>query len=255
MFDKTAYGIVIAIIFITLVVLFCAVLVKLYIHKIKTYTQVIYQKDVDFQKALNETIVETQEQVLNNISQELHDDAGQQLSAINFRLENLKLDSNDFRHALEPVSEAVNELSRSVRNISHSLNNQLLLRQDIIKAIENETQRISQGSSLTIQFSCREKSSREFSTNEKIVIYRIFQEAMSNILKHSKATFVDVRIKTQPFFEMTIIDDGRGFERVLERQSLGISGMEHRAAMINYRLQINSIPGNGTTLTLAEQRD
>src|SRR5690606_25326624 len=115
MLSNVAFGIIIGLIFIALVVLFCIVLVKLYINKIKTYTKVIYEKDLNFQKTLNSSIIETQEQVLNNVSQDLHDDAGQQLTYINFQLENLKLDSPEMRQILDPISQSLSQLSASVR--------------------------------------------------------------------------------------------------------------------------------------------
>jgi cell division protein ZapA (FtsZ GTPase activity inhibitor) len=68
MLNNVAFGIVTLLIIISLIVMFCILLVKLHIRKIKNYTKVIYEKDLDFQKAINTTIIETQEQVLNNIS-------------------------------------------------------------------------------------------------------------------------------------------------------------------------------------------
>jgi glucose-6-phosphate-specific signal transduction histidine kinase len=98
MVKDIAFGIIISLLFISLVVLFCVIIIKLYVQKIKKYNKELYQKDLDHERNLNTTIVETQEQVLQNISQELHDDAGQQLTVINFQLENLKLDR--LRHFL-----------------------------------------------------------------------------------------------------------------------------------------------------------
>src|SRR5690606_6684395 len=109
--SNIAFGILIAVFFISLIVLFCVLIVKLYINKIKTYTRVIYEKDLEFQRTLNTTIIETQEQVLTNISHDLHDDAGQQLTYINFQLENLKLDSPDLQNIMAPVSESLTQLS------------------------------------------------------------------------------------------------------------------------------------------------
>jgi glucose-6-phosphate-specific signal transduction histidine kinase len=83
---KIALGILLSIAFTCLIFLFCLALIKLYIKKIKEHNQ----KELNFQKELNTTIIETQEQVLNNISQDLHDDAGQQLTYINLQLEYLK---------------------------------------------------------------------------------------------------------------------------------------------------------------------
>ncbi len=253
MLSEIAFGIVIAVMLISLIILFCILLGRLYIGKIKNYTALIYQKDLDFQKTLNTTIIETQEQVLNNISQDLHDDAGQQLTYINFQLENLKLDSPELNTELQPLSDAVRELSESIRSISHSLNHHFLMQQDLMKAIDTEVQRLRKNK--TIKFDLKIQSGqKEFSINEKIVVYRIFQEAINNIFKHSKATAVHIVINIDPFV-MEISDNGRGFDTISGKESklsLGLSNMVHRAKIIGYQLAINSEPGKGTTIKLSE---
>ena len=253
MVNNVAFGIITGVIFISLIALFCVLLVKLYIHKVKTYTEVIYQKDIAFQVALNTTVIETQEQVLNNISQDLHDDAGQQLTYINFQLENLKLDSPEWHETLSPISKSVNSLSESIRSISHSLNNHLLTQQDIVKAIRTEVERLSKNGRIVLQFMCKETLSKDISANDKIIIYRIFQEIINNIFKHSSATFVDIKLTTRPHFELIVSDDGRGFNHGENKSpTLGLQGMKERAAIINYKLDIQSIPGTGTTIKLSE---
>jgi signal transduction histidine kinase len=254
MLNNIAVGIIIGLLFVSLVIIFCIVLIKLYINKVKTYTQQLYQKDIDFQKSLNQTILETQEQVLNNISQDLHDDAGQQLTYINFQLENLKLDSAELNTLLEPLSQSVGNLSSSIRSISHSLNNQLLLQQDLFKAITNEVERLQKNPKIKIVLSQEEQTKKEFTANEKIVIYRIFQEIINNTLKHAKAKQISISITATPSFTMSIHDNGKGFDKnvVGNKQSLGLQNMTNRAAIINYELTINSEIGVGTTITLSE---
>lgn len=249
-----AFGIVISLLFICLVILFSVVLIKLYINKVKNYTQQLYQKDIDFQKSLNETILETQEQVLNNISQDLHDDAGQQLTYINFQLENLKLDSPELQSLLEPVSQSVGNLSSSIRSISHSLNNQLLLQQDLFKAIENEVERLQKNKKVVLTFEQENVTKKVFSANEKIVIYRIFQEVINNAFKHAKAKQISVVLKTSPKFSMTIIDNGKGFELESDskKSTLGLKNMSNRAIIIGYNLAVQSEVGVGTTIVLSE---
>jgi signal transduction histidine kinase len=248
-----AFGIVIGLMFVSLVILFCVLFGKLYIRKIRSYTQVIYQKDIDFQKTLNSTIIETQEQVLHNISRDLHDDAGQQLTFINFQLENLKLDSPELHLVLAPLSESVGNLAGSIRSISHSLNNQLLMKQDLLKAIRSETERLQHNGSVAINLTT-DNGGKVFSTNEKIVIYRIFQEIINNAFKHAKAGAIDIGIHTNPTFMMTVRDNGKGF-RTAEaeaKNTLGMQNMRERAAAIGYTLQIDSEPGTGTTIILSE---
>ncbi|HEX9978994.1 MAG TPA: ATP-binding protein [Flavobacterium sp.] len=255
MLYDVAFGIIIVLIFISLVVLFCVLLGKLYIHKIKNYTRLIYQKDIDFQKVLNTTIMETQEQVLNNISQDLHDDTGQQITYINFQIENLRLDSAVLYEALEPLSQSVQQLSSSIRSISHSLNNQMVLQQDLIKAIKTETERLEKNGRLEIEFLCTEGRGK-FSTEEKILIYRIFQEIISNVLKHSKATKINIDISFLPLFRMEIRDNGKGFDpkAISGNVSLGLKGMQERAAIINYDLTVDSTIGKGTVVTISEKQ-
>lgn len=254
--EKIALGIIIGLFFISLIVLFCVLVVKLYINKVKNYTKVIYQKDIDFQKALNQTIIETQEQILNNIAQDLHDDVGQQLTYINFQLENLKLDNTDFKPVLDPLSESLGHLSHSIRSVSHSLSNQLLVQQNIIKAITSEVKRLQKNSKINIKFSLESDTGKEYSTNEKIVIYRIFQEIINNCLKHAKATEIRININTNPYFKMTVKDNGKGFDYdkiKTNTKTLGIHNMRARAAIINHELHITSKIGEGTTIELYEK--
>ena len=257
MLKDIAFGIIIALLFVTIVVIFCVIIIRMYIQKTIKHNQIIFQKDLDFQKTINNTIIETQEQVLQNISQELHDDAGQQLTVINFQLENLKFDSQEFDSALSPISKSVNALSKSIRSISHSLNNQLLSQQNLVKAIEIEINRLKENKSLTINFVHDASNEKIFSTNEKIVLYRIFQEIINNILKHAKANAIDIEIKTNPKFELKVSDNGQGFdlENITNKNhSLGIKNIIERAKIINFEAQIFSEINKGTIVTISVLR-
>lgn len=254
--NSIAFGIIIGFLFISLLVLFCILIVKLYINKIKNYTQQLFQKDIDFQKAINTAMVETQEQVLNNISQDLHDDAGQQLTYINFQLENLKLDYPKWNDVLDPLSQSVGHLSQSIRNISHSLNNQLLLQQDVVKAIATEVERLQKNPKTKLKLSVSQDIKKELNANEKIVIYRIFQEITNNCFKHAKATEIDIQIKTYPAFVLRVSDNGKGFNYPGAKEgkrTLGLQNMEQRAHIIHYDLTIVSKINEGTTITLSEK--
>lgn len=254
--DQIVIGIIIGFIFIGLILFFCVILIRLYFNKIKKYTQLLHQKDLDFQKAITQTVIETQEQVLNNISQDLHDDAGQQLTYINFQIENMKLDSPELQQALEPLSQSVGNLSKSIRSISHALNNQLLLQQDLIKAIATEIKRLQKNNKVDIAYSFEEIAMKKFDANEKIIIYRIFQECINNSFKHAKATKMSISIRTSPHFEMVIADNGKGFDATNKQNklSLGLLNMTSRATSIAYHLVIKTQIGSGTEITLSENK-
>ena len=247
-----AFGIIISLLFISLVVLFCAVIIKLYIQKIKEHNL----KELTFQKTLNTTILETQEQLLNTISQDLHDDAGQQLTVINFQLENLKLDHPDCEHNLSPISESVSHLSESLRKISHSLNSNWLSENGLIQAITLEVNRLQKNKTIPISMQVSEIT-KKWTAEEQIVIFRIFQECINNTLKHSKAKEIHVNIESNPVFKITLHDNGIGFDfqkAIQKNDSIGIKNCIQRAAMIQYTFDIQSKPNNGTTVVLQENK-
>ncbi|WDF65982.1 sensor histidine kinase [Flavobacterium sp. KACC 22763] len=254
--NQIVLGIIIAFIFIGLILFFCVILIRLYFNKIRKYTELLHEKDLNFQKAITQTVIETQEQVLNNISEDLHDDAGQQLTYINFQIENMKLDSPELEKILEPVSQSLGNLSKSIRSISHALNSQMLLQQDVIKAIIIEIERLQKNNKIQIIYSFEEIVVKKFSDNEKIIIYRIFQECISNILKHAKASKMNVSITTKPHFKMTITDNGKGFNSADKKDqlSLGLTNMANRANSIAYHLTVESEVGSGTKITLSENK-
>ncbi|MFB9079304.1 sensor histidine kinase [Flavobacterium procerum] len=254
--NQVVIGIIIAFLFIGLILFFCVILIRLYFNKIKKYTEMLHEKDLNFQKAITQTVIETQEQVLNNISQDLHDDAGQQLTYINFQIENMKLDSPELEKTLEPLSQSLGNLSKSIRSISHALNSQLLLQQDVIKAIITELKRLQKNNKIDIVYSFEEIEVKKFSDNEKIIIYRIFQECINNVFKHAKASKMSVFITTSPDFKMIISDNGKGFNSAEKKGklSLGLINMANRANSIAYDLDVKSQVGSGTEITLSENK-
>lgn len=253
--NQVVIGIIIAFLFIGLILFFCVILIRLYFNKIKKYTEMLHEKDLNFQKAITQTVIETQEQVLNNISQDLHDDAGQQLTYINFQIENMKLDSPELEEILEPISQSLRNLSKSIRSISHALNSQLLLQQDVIKAIITEIKRLQKNNKIDIVYSFEEIEVKKFDDNEKIIIYRIFQECINNIFKHAKASKMSIFVTTSPCFKMLITDNGKGFDSDKKSKlSLGLINMTSRANSIAYHLAVESQVGSGTKITLSENK-
>lgn len=252
--SNIAAGIFVGILFISLLILFCVLIIKLYINKIKTYTKLIYEKDLAFEKTLSTTILETQDQVLNDISEELHDDAGQQLTYIRFLVENLKLDKPELEETLEPVSHSVTLLSQSIRRASHSLNSQLMVKQNLVKAIKGEVDRLMQAGRIQVDFKTDNEEVKSLDAKAQIVIYRIFQETINNILKHSGATVITVAIADAPKFKLSVSDNGRGFDYNTIKKGtsgMGLGNLVSRAAIIDLDATIESTPGKGTTITLS----
>ena len=248
---NTAFGIIIILIFISLILVFCLQIVKLYIKKINEHNQ----KEIQFQKTLTATVVETQNQVLENISQDLHDDAGQQLTVINFQLEQLKLDLQDNGSKLAGISNSVLQLATSLRKISHSINPNWLENMGLLNAIKAEATRINDYKRINISTSCDDETPLKIEKEAEIVLFRIFQETINNILKHAKASEIKISINTNPKLKIEIVDNGIGFniENEQFKNAIGLQNCKNRAQLINFAYQIISEINKGTTVVLIEK--
>lgn len=248
--ENIVKGIIINVLFISLIILFCILLVKLYIKKTKEHNQ----KELAFQKTLTQTILETQEQVLNNLAQELHDDAGQQLTAINFQIENLKLDQPQWQPQLQPIGESVQQVAQTIRSLSHSMTHQLLLQNTLSDVMEKEIKRLNRNSRVALVFQY-DKQEIGLPENEKIILYRIFQECLNNALKHAQANQILVRWLASDPKTLLITDDGVGFEPDWNsNHSMGLTTMQQRAMLIGYELTIISHLGKGTEIIIIDKK-
>jgi signal transduction histidine kinase len=250
--SNIVFGVFIAFLLLCLVILFCIILLKQYIFKIKKYNKVIYEKEIEQQKAVNQTIIETQEETLNNISEELHDDAGQQLTYINFQLENLKLTNPEIKDNIIPLSDSVGYLTTSIRNLSHSINSHKFKNFKLVDSIRNELEKVNKLNVLDCRLYLKEGFDYIFSTNENIVLFRIFQEILNNALKHSKAQKFSLTIAQVPYLHFEFKDDGVGFSEENDQimSSLGIQNIKKRAQLINFSFEFHSEINQGTLIRL-----
>ncbi len=214
----------------------------------------IYEKEITFQKTLNSTILETQEHILNRISRDLHDDAGQQLTVINFQLEHFKLDWPNAASELSPVSESLAHLSDTLRQVSHSLNNQWLSQNGLLGAIKQEVERLKKNKFIQVEFA-ENPIRKSFKPEEQIVLFRIFQECLNNTFKHARANQIFISISENPFFCLRIEDNGVGFDasKTHFSQGIGLANCKQRAAVIEYEFEIQSQINSGTKIMLREK--
>lgn len=247
---NNAIGIIITFLFVCMAVLFCAILIKVHFVKIKKYNQLLFEKQLEQQKAVNQAALEAQEETLNNIALDLHDDAGQRLTVLNLQIEQLKHQNPQMVAALQPIKETVREVSHNLRNLSHSLTTNSLKKLSLIQAIQEEMQRVDRLEHISFKSEIDQPAAFNFSTEEKVIIYRIFQELLNNMLKHSQATEFSVSVENPENPIFTFKDNGVGFEKSQIATSNGIDNIESRAKLINYQVLVKSAAGHGTIIIL-----
>ncbi|HRH44247.1 MAG TPA: two-component regulator propeller domain-containing protein [Pyrinomonadaceae bacterium] len=220
---------------------------------------VIYQNRISYLRNIAETktkfsqqLIESQEAERKRIAAELHDGLGQNLVVIKNRaMLAIKKGDDKERVAkeLDNISETVTQALEEVREITNNLRPQLLDRIGLTKAINSMLKKVSGVIEIESEI---DNIDRVFNEIGEISIYRIIQESLNNVIKHSGATKVSVKIKrTENNILLIIEDNGKGFdlENVnLNGSGLGLVGLKERSQLLNGELQINSEIRKGTTI-------
>jgi two-component system sensor histidine kinase DegS len=200
-------------------------------------------------------ILKAEEDERQRIARELHDDTMQTLVAIAHRAQsgvNNTLTKEDAKW----IRDTSLRVTEDVRRISLNLRPSVLDEMGLIPAIRWLVDCFNQEGDINIKFDVQGKE-RELRQEFDIHIFRIIQEALNNIKRHSNATSAWVTLKfSTGNLAITIHDNGRGFSRpsgngvLIATGKLGITGMKQRTKLINGTLKIDSGRGNGTTISL-----
>jgi two-component system sensor histidine kinase UhpB len=201
-------------------------------------------------------VVAAQEAERQRIARDLHDETGQSLTAIGMGLRGLsgKLgprnkDAMTTLHKLETLTaDSLKELQRLMTDLRPSHLDDL----GLSAALRWYTARIQEHSSLNVRVDIH-GDERDLDDAMKITIFRIIQESLNNIIKHAQATQVNIHVHFEPErVRINVFDNGIGFDRDqvqqrrTNRPSLGIAGMEERAALLGGTVNVQSRPGYGT---------
>jgi signal transduction histidine kinase len=197
-------------------------------------------------------LIVSQENERNRIAMELHDSVGQKLLLIKnqvlSRIRNVK--ENKEAEVLLNVSDLTDEIISEIRNITHNLRPQYLDQLGLNVAIETITEKISELSSLNIIHEIESEINSAISKSDQINFFRIIQESLNNIVKHSHADEVFLRIKKENnFVLLEIRDNGKGFKDYDVKTGTGLISMKERAKMLEAELEIISNE-NGTKVMM-----
>ena len=209
------------------------------------------------QEAFSRQLIESQEQERKRIAAELHDSLGQTLLVIkNYALMalNTGTDENPMREHVAEISDAATLSIEEVRQIAHNLRPYQLERLGLTNTLQTMLRQIANASDIGFTFEV-DPIDGLLSKDEEISLYRIVQEAVNNILKHSGASEARVLIKLAgEEIQLTIADDGRGFtlepvgQTELQKRGFGLAGSAERVRMLGGTQTIQTAPDRGTTI-------
>lgn len=254
--EEILITIVVASVFFILIGSFLLMIVFVFLRRQRKNKEEKEEMRNRFEQTLLKTQLEIQEQAFTYISQEIHDNIGQILSLARLNLNTFG--SFVSEEKLNQTDELMGKAIKDLRDLSHNLQNNRIHDVGIIESIR----RLLASLEKTGRFRTSFQSSDNFhilDAKTDIILYRMIQEIINNIIKHAAASIIQVSISSEnentPAAEtvIRISDNGIGFDTSvlqMERSGIGLQNIINRAKMINTTVLVNSTPGEGTTITL-----
>jgi PAS domain S-box-containing protein len=199
-------------------------------------------------------VTQVQEEERKRISRELHDDTVQALVALSRQLEMLEHEepSPSSKRRIADMVSLVDSTLGGLRRFTRDLRPPMLDDLGLEPALEWLVQSTSEREGLVLTLHVKGEA-RRLESDVEVALYRIAQEAVSNVIKHAAATQVEITLEySTSEIELLVRDNGRGFlagsRRPVEAGGLGLIGMHERAEMLSGTLSVESEPGRGTSL-------
>lgn len=208
-------------------------------------------------RELSSYLENIREEERKHISREIHDELGQQLTLLKLDLMQIckKLDPGE-KEIIEKMKQAdqlLAETMKSVRKIATQLRPSILDNLGLVSALEWQSREFEKNFGIPCVFESL-LYEPHFSTKQSNALFRIYQEALTNIARHSGATRVDaVLSQEENRMVLEIRDNGKGFNanEMAHKKTLGLKGMQERALMIDGDFKIESTPGQGTYILIS----
>jgi two-component system NarL family sensor kinase len=256
MLSTSTQGVIIYIVGSVLLILilagFAALIIFKYQQRQNNYYQTIENLKITYQNSLLQSQVEMQEQTFQNISREIHDNIGQKLTLVKLLLNTQNLSTDDksktnTNDSVNIITEVINDL----RDISRSMSSTLILGNGLIKALEMEIAQLQKLQIYNISFSVT-GDTIFLDSDKELIIFRIVQEALNNILKHARATIISINLHyTSLSIMLKISDNGIGFNKYKnEHIGTGLQNMERRTSLLNGFFNVESNRRKGTYIEI-----
>ena len=197
---------------------------------------------------------EVQEYVMAGVAKDLHDNIGLQMTFMSLELQRIKMLNPTIANAVRPIEEQIDNTRAEVSMLSKSLNSELIETNGLIYTIEQEVGRVQKLNKYDVRLE-HDETNPEFNKEQKIIVFRIFQEIMNNTLKHAQGKNIYISFRGRNGFEMIISDDGKGFDLAQmmgPSRGSGLKNIKGRAERAKLVCTIESEINKGTTFTFKQ---
>lgn len=216
-----------------------------------------HKKHIDQRNALQQTLLraelEIREQTLQHVGRELHDNIGQMASLIKINLNTINLDNREKAAGkLEDVRSLMRQLITDLKMLSVQLNSDRIVQLGFMRGLEGEVERLNRMEGFDVALAV-EGNVCELTPDTTVILYRMVQEVINNIVKHSGAKHIAIAVDgTDNLLRICLRDDGTGFDKdaKIKQGGAGLINLQSRAKQIGAQLSIQSAPGQGTDVMI-----
>ncbi|MBP6389268.1 MAG: hypothetical protein KA175_08940 [Flavobacteriales bacterium] len=207
---------------------------------------------VELQRKRDQEVItaerEATQQTLGEVGRELHDNVGQLLTVAQMGLADV-LDEGAADPRLRAALGALEDGIEEVRRLGRTLNSDMWQHRTFVDAVSAEASRVERMGRVRAHLRIIGEPT-ELSPDTKTVLFRVFQEIMSNALKHAHADTIEITLDGGPPFVLRIRDNGTGFMDAQRAVGSGLANIRRRCALIGFRAELTTAPGAGCTWTL-----
>jgi len=210
----------------------------------------------DERRRSGKLVLRAQEEERRRVARDLHDEVNQALTAILLRLEALSHDTPPERAAeVSELKRLASQAMDELLNLAHQLRPTALDDHGLLPAIEAQLRAFGERTGIEARLEASGDPAR-LDEEKQTVIYRVAQEALTNVGRHARARSVELALAVEgEAAELRVRDDGEGFDPAADRGGgLGLEGMAERARLVGGKLDLRSSSGAGTELTLTVPR-
>jgi signal transduction histidine kinase len=206
------------------------------------------------QQEFSKQLIETQEAERKRVASELHDSLGQHLLIVNNELQLYQQGKGENDPDIQRTTLIVKDAIKEVREIASNLHPHHLEKLGLRAAVEAMIEQISRSTNVKVDAAIADVDDK-LSMQAKINLYRVLQEAIANVVRHSGATQANITVSlTDNAVQATVEDNGRGFTSGASRtgrEGFGLKSMTERMNLIGGTITFDSSPGKGTTIRIA----
>lgn len=206
-----------------------------------------------FERELRVIEIEEREKILHRLAYELHDNAGQLLVAMHMQIQTQKMLHPELAEGYKPIEIYLGEVTQQLRLLSKTLNSDAILQNGFEGAVVLEIERLKSLKIFDVEQQI-EVSELNLDKDAQLMVFRIFQEIIQNLLKHAKASKIEIELfSAQSEFRLIVRDNGVGFEyeKLFEQnKASGVKNILNRAKLAGLNCSFNTNPGEGTTVIL-----